>query len=350
MALQTLPVPLLYPSWLQHRNTISVTTTIAINGAGKHMSLVFLVPKTGNISAIGYLPGTVSGAGSLDVRLETVAGTGFPSGTLFGTNTNGASSPTSNTWAWVTLTAAAAVTRGQIVAAKLLYASGTSVTPQVMATNAPPDTGFPYTALFTTADAVDAGPLIIGIKYDDGSVSFIGNPIASSTTVSQTINTGTTPDEVGIKFTVPFSCKVSGAIYSTSAAGTTYAVKLYDGSDNLLESVTGIDGDHVSDATSSRFVLFDTDVTLSPSTVYRLTLLPEAASNITIYRLSVDASASRGGLPGGLDAMKTERTDAGAWTDTNTQWPFIGLVISALDDGAGGGGGGGPLAGGRLAQ
>jgi hypothetical protein len=43
---------------------------------------------------------------------------------------------------------------------------------------------------------------------------------------------------------------------------------------------------------------------------------------------------------GGDTVSFASRTDAGAWTETDTRRMFAGVRISAIDDGSGGGGGG----------
>lgn len=330
------------------------TSSTTVDAAGEYMAAIFQAPKTGNISKIGYFAATATGSPAVDVRLETVAGTGLPSGSLKGTNTNGSSSPLSNTWNWVTLTSAAAVTKGDYLAAKVLYSSGTSllINHWEANTNAPSALAFPYSARNTGSPGKTTFFPAFAVQYDDGSIPFTGMLPFSNTTLSQNINSGSTPDEKGIKFTVPFSCKCVGAAFRQDSSATTFTVKLYDGSNTLLESVASIDSEFSVSTGGEVIALWDTEVTLTVGATYRLTLLPDAGTNIIIYRATVDASATREAWPGGTAFQSTERTDAGAWTDTATEIPFISLLLSALDDGAGGGGGGGigRLAGGALAQ
>jgi hypothetical protein len=226
---------------------------------------------------------------------------------------------------------------------KVAYSSGTSLqVRQWTSGNHPRALGIPYGVLNTGAAAKNGAHPIIALKYDDNAIPWIGSPPVSSATVSEAINTGTTPDEIGAVFTVPFSCKVKGAIMRLSGAATTFAMKLYDDADGLLESVTGIDVEQggATAGVGGYMGLFDTEVTLTAGATYRLTCLPEDTTNITVYRGIVDASATREAWPGGTAWQKTSRTDAGAWSPTDTQVPLMSLLISALDDGASGGGGG----------
>lgn len=346
MTLQALPLPLQYPGYLDSSINPGVSST-TIDAAGEYVATILNAPKSGNISEIGYFPATATGSPAVDVRVETAGADGLPSGTLWGANTNASHSPTSNTWAWVTLTAVAAVTKGQVICLKIAYSSGTSL--QVRRSEV--STGVPYGVLNTGSPAKSASVPIILVKYDDGSIPFVGVLPLSNATVSQNITTATTPDEVGVKFSLPFVCKIIGAVVRVNAAAAAFDVKLYNAADTLQESAS-VDGDTQFAAGAGAAVLFDTEVSYSTTGQdWRLTILPTSGT-VTVYRGEVNASATREAWPGGTAFQKTERTDAGAWTDTNTQVPFISLLISALDDGAGGGTSspGSGLVGGRLTR
>jgi hypothetical protein len=83
---------------------------------------------------------------------------------------------------------------------------------------------------------------------------------------------------------------------------------------------------------------------LSASTDYRIVVKPTSATSLSIYDFDVAAT----GLITNLVTAKwyyTHRTDAGAWTDTNTKVPFIGLMLNGFDTG---GGSGGSISGGNF--
>jgi hypothetical protein len=84
--------------------------------------------------------------------------------------------------------------------------------------------------------------------------------------------------------------------------------------------------------------LFDTSVDLAANTYYRAVIKPTSGSSITFRYLSMSSATWRQQLPGGEEFEMTERTNGGAWTETNTKRPAISLIVEAFDDGAGGGG------------
>ena len=333
MTLVTLPSLLAYPGSKDGLQASTSTTTL--NAGGNYIASIIRVPKTGNISAFGWFPSTVSGSGKVELRAETVGTDGLPTGTLWGTNTNlAAIAPTSNTWRWDTLTAVAAVTRGDVIAFKLLYESGTSVAVRRWSNALYGFQGAPYGAI----NGALAVPFIGAVQYDDASIPFTGMLPISSNTLTVTIAQSGTPDEAGLKFTVPMACTIAGFGLAVGTAARTFDAVLYDGSNNVLASLS-VDTDVAQNATAPGAFLFATPVTLTAGATYRLVIkATSGASTITVTKFLVDASGTRAALPGGTDFLWTERTDAGAWTDTTTAVPQIDLLLSQIDDGAGGGG------------
>src|SRR5688572_2948852 len=91
MALVTVP-PFLYPTPppLATTQPPAYGVLLDIDATLEKAGFVFCPPKTGSIRKVGFRTGTVvsGGANDLDVRIETVASTGLPSGTLQTTNSN----------------------------------------------------------------------------------------------------------------------------------------------------------------------------------------------------------------------------------------------------------------------
>lgn len=340
MTLVDLPTLLPYPGFRisGFSAALSVAGVNQVDAAGEYRGAVLRAPRTGNIAAFGWLPGSVSGAGTVELRAESVGADGFPTGTLWDTNTNLTSiAPTSNTWRWDELTAPAAVTRGQLIAFSLLYESGTSV--QVRGWNAQqtPYLGTPYSVRVLGAPLKFPNSMVGAIKYDDGMVEFCGLLPTSSQTLSVSIAETGTPDEVGAKIVLPMPCTVDGIGIRAGTAGRSFDLTLYDASDDVLATIASIDSDQSGDTIPLGMYLFGTPVNLAAGT-YRATIAPKSgASTVDVDKVLVDASGTRGGWPGGTNVMWTERADAGAWTDTDTAIPIVDLLISQLDDGAGGG-------------
>lgn len=309
-----------------------------LDAASEKAAIVFAAPKTGTIDRVGFMVRAMTTSATVDVRLETVDASGNPSGTLFGTNTNVAKSTlVANTYYEVTLTAGASVTRGQKLALVIVNPAVSAGNFEIGRTGAVIST-FPFTAHWTGSWAFAGNPWIGHIRYSDGSYprteGFIPGIVAAIA-----YNLNATTDEAGNKMTLPFACKVSGIwTYNlvTSATGDWDAV-LYDDLDNVIKSVS-MDGDLTAKLASSNvpFICpFDSEITLYAGQVVRVIKKPTTATNVQIPYFSVTANAYAEALPGGLSVVGTTRVNAGAWTDNPAVPSGIGLIISALPDGAG---------------
>jgi hypothetical protein len=357
MTLQALPSWVEYPSALW-ADTNPTTATTTMDAAGEGVASVLVAAKTGNIRKVGILPASVTSAQALDVRIETIAANGTPSGTLWAANTNGSLAvPVADTWAWVTLTADAAVTKGQRFCVNVQWAGAAGNLNMRARWNGGfrANPGVPYSLVNTGTWAKSATTPMVGLEYDDGTRPHCGGlPTNSPTTYSQTVNTGTTPDECGAYFRLPFTCKVMGiAAKVGTATAATFAIKLYDSDgSSVLASVTGIDSDQIATSGGANWVLFGSEVTLAANTFYRMTFLPETATSQSFFRIPVDSATTLQSWPGGADFYFTSRTDAGAWTEDQTLVPCMCLLISAIDDGASAGTNspGASLVGGRLTR
>jgi len=149
------------------------------------------------------------------------------------------------------------------------------------------------------------------------------------------------PDEIGMKFSVPFSCKIGGFWWSTGSTGAVnYDVVLYDGDGStVLKTVSFLPFNTGIGVRSLCYEQFD-DLTLTRDVLYRLVFKPITglAPAVGAREVQVNAAAMREHLEMGLKQQKTSRTNGGAWTEDDTRMiGGLGLMISALDDGAGGG-------------
>jgi hypothetical protein len=308
-----------------------------------------LTPNRGskNISKVGFLPGAITSAGGSTMRLslqnlDTATGNPpRPDGTQDQTVDFLASAPTASTWyQTAALSATRTVAHGDMLAVVLEFQTflGADVFNVQNFTSGSTVVGSYGLSHFTASwAAVSVAPNII-LEFDDGSFGTLGAgcyPAASFTT--DNINTGSTPDEVALAFTVPFSCKCDGAWVNMSlvAAGRNADVILYDGT-SVLATVS-LDAETVSLAQRLHIVHF-AEQTFSPGTAYYLSVKPTTASNISVYGVTVSAANHFQATAGGTAMSWAQRTDAGAWSATTTKRPFAGIIISALDDGVSAGG------------
>lgn len=191
---------------------------------------------------------------------------------------------------------------------------------------------------FTSAWANAAGIPLITVRCSDGSYAYSPGTWPGSVFGQITISSSTTPDEAGLLFQVPMKTQVCGIMASIQpAAGQNIEAILYDGSDNVLGNKV-YDGDIRAGAASNYMLFPFTGVTLNINSNYRAILKPASTTSSNIRYAEVPVAAMWDSLSGGQGNHWTERTDAGAWTNTTTRRSFIHLQVCGLDNGASGGG------------
>ena len=325
------------------------TSQSIIDATDDRVAFIFMVPKTGNITKVGFRVDTVTTAQTIRVSLCTVDDTtGDPTTTLYGSSAAGTqASPAANTFYEVTLATPAAATIGDIVAVVLQFDTTVgNVTINVgMATyGARATTSFPYLDVFATAWTKGAANSVncipnCSIGYDDGTYPYNGM-IAYFSLSSLAFNNGSNPDEIGNRFTLPFPARVSGFWTDIDLDGDADLV-LYGPTDTVLATVS-MDKDVEPVATGSwgHYRAF-TPVTLAANTVYRAVVKPTSATSLSVYRMSLSGGGASAAMmeqhSGGTTFYRTHRTDAGSWTDDSTERiRSLGLFFDGFDDAAGG--------------
>lgn len=323
-------------------NGITLSTGIAITGAGYKAALVFQAPKTGTIDRIYFRTGTVTTGDTVDVRLETVDGSGNPSGTLQATNTNGAcivADTDDNVVKYADLTASASVTAGDVLA--VVVANGATPGSMVISSTSVPLASLPYSNVYGGAFwAKNNNALCVALRYDaSGTKSYdqMGSvmPIKAVNTLSP--STATTPDEVGNVIVLP-KCRITGAwAIKNAGAARDFDIVLYSGTTALRTLSWDADANSSQSNLLVRKFVFASSYEAAAGT-YRLVAKPTTTSAIALQEITVEEAAMLGALSMGTSCQKTERTDAGAWSDTDTARMMMGVEIDQLDDGASSGG------------
>lgn len=342
MAIASVPAFQL-PSGMYADTALPAFSVTTLNASGNKYAMLFQAPKTGSIHKIGFMTGTVTAAVDTDLRLETIdMTTGFPSGSLQGTNTNVtilAASITATTVIIGTLTADASVTQGDYLAV-VVTPSG-SPNYQVRRNSIQiSSNAWPSGAQNTSATWFgSASEQVFWVEYSDGTYGYMPIAWPMSAVNTHTFNSGSTPDERGLKFKVAGPIRVRGIWILGDFDNNADAV-LYDSDGTTVLATLTIDKDLRGGATSpgNNQLIFASSVTLSGATFYRLVIKP-GASNVVVYSFTATSAAALDERPGGQNFHYTQRTDAGAWTDTTTQVPYMGLIIDGIDDGVSAGGG-----------
>lgn len=183
------------------------------------------------------------------------------------------------------------------------------------------------------------GTPALALKYNDGTYAVLEWPFIPALNLNATtFNNGSTPDERGLLFQVPFPCRLSG-VWVRIDIDNPVDIVLYNASDTIIASASLIAGRRVQNNGMTARINFVTPVTLTPNVNYRLTVLPTSVSSVILYDFDTATAAIRESIDGGATWMSTQRTNAGAWTNVNTNRPFMGIILDGFDDAAIGGSG-----------
>ena len=328
-------------------------TGILLNAADQAAWAVHSIRRSGggSISHIHSRTGTVTTAGTNDLRIETVNSSGNPSGTLWGTTTNGAQAyTTSNTHHRTALTLSATVAMGDLIAvlSQSPSVSFGNLNINRAGTSLPALRGFPYPGGpgLTTKIDITGTPFLL--EYSDGVFEYTEYVLPGACNpASLTIATGTNPDEVGNLFTPGVTMRTTGWwMHAGVASGANYRMQLYESGNNTpLATATMLAAYQTSAAARFFHGSWDVNdgVTLTAGTAYRVAYLPTTATSSTIYRITGynNAFFDPMGLPGAQESSRnrsaTTDPDSASWTETSTQRAQMGIIIDAVDDGAGGG-------------
>ena len=325
MAIVPLPT---YPvlSYLYAINSLSTTTVTATNN---RRAQIFEVAKSGTITHISVSLGAVTGGQTIRVSLQTVGTDGFPTGTLYGGSGAGTFTPVANSVNTATLSTPATVASGTMVAVVVEWDAtvGTSVTLNYMVLAL----GLPNAATYTTVwTKTGSLPLAFSLRYSDSSEVGINIPVSSWSTI--TFNSGSTPNERGNMFRLPYGARISGLwLYGTMPAAP-FDIVLYDASNTVLASKTY---NSTYPGLGIYQFQFDSPVDIAANTWYRATLKATSATNAALREAIFISREVMESLSGGSDFYSTSRTGSGAWTDTDTRRHILSPLLSGIDSGGG---------------
>jgi len=341
MALVSLPSPIFYPGLIGALSGgPALTNLVTVSSAGHYGAYIFCARENMTISHVGFRAGTATGSPTVEARIETVDTSGLPSGTLWATNTNATSGTiTTGSNPLIALTASASITKGQIFCVKIAYASGTSQIIQNFSLNNPGITSLPYSVINTgtpTKGVTSQSTFALG----SSSTTFYQvpgcYPITGTTNTSNFNNTNSA--KRGLKFIPPFNCRIIGLRFYQATATGDYNAGIYDSSGAALGSTsTAFDGDqNANNGNGITYVYFSTALSATAGTTYYAAIEPTTATNTTMGFFSIPTSDYLTAMPSGSNAIYSAFATA-TWTDTNTQLPFLDVIIDQVDTGSGGG-------------
>jgi hypothetical protein len=348
MTLVSLPGTIPFPGlFLSPYAVPAVGTAATLTSAGHYYSVVTSAREDMVVTHIGFRAGTATGSPECTVGIETVDTSGNPAGSAGFGSTNSASTAITAGWTLIALGGTATIPKGSLFAIKIAFVSGTSqVIQHLTNVGAPSGTSLPYYVINTGAATKSVISHLPQLALGSSSTTFYYVPgIWGVDSYSTGTFANTNSPKRGLKFTPNFNCRAVGLRYYGATATGDYNIGLYTGDASgteLSSSSTAIEGAATPNSHSSHSVYFDSPVTLTAGTAYRVAIEPTSATNCNVSVLAFPSSDYYSSSPAVSSAVATYSSlVSGTWTDSTTQIPFMDVLIDQIDDGAGTGGGGG---------
>jgi len=311
----------------------NVTAQSTLGATVTKLGWVFQAEKAGDISGVNFAILTVPSSGTISAWLETVdTSTYTPSGTLVSTDASGTLSVSAIGVKTISFTTAPTLSVGSWYAIVLIRDTGTFG----VAITAAGVGGLSHPiGCYNNGSWLKSGTLasaVVSLNYTDSTILALGSNACSLEEDRYVLDSGTTPDEVGIKLTMPAKARIVGARIAIDQ-NIDCNVNLYD-ADNTVLATALLDKDALT-ATAGQLmeIIFATPVVVEKDAIVRLAVAPattgtDAQLGAFVYASEADKLGWIGAMGGSVSG--TSRTDTGSWTDTSLTIPAISLVLDRI--------------------
>jgi hypothetical protein len=324
---------------------------VQLDASGEKLAWVFCVPETATVTHAGFRYGARTGTPpTYRIGLQTLDGTGLPSGTFLGGGTPASATFTppadatwDGTWRWVALDNSVAVTRGDLVCVVVGYSSGTA--------DGSNRSSFTQDAAQRSADGIPYSLFHDGGSWTKGTTGGVVTAVKSASktygfpweaaTNNAVFSTG---ERLALKFTLPAgsgdTLTCVGARFAGRVSGSgNWTFGLWDAAGSVIQSVQR-DGDHCSSPGASQCnfeVYFDESslTALSFGTPYYLGVQNDGVT-VGLLSVDVDSSAEMTAFPGGADFLLST-WNGSAWSDSAASRPVVEPVLADITEPVGGG-------------
>ncbi len=334
------PLSYFHPRW-GIRDIIGVTSDTMDEGQDIS-SAIFPAPETGNITAVLWRAGTLSGTYTLGIGLQGVDGSGNHNGSWLGGASNYAtrlsSAIAANTVYEETLPSPVAVNAGQTIAVTKIFSAYTSGSLQISKGSVIGQfTVYPCMTNYNGGSPViskDNAYVIAGVKYNN-YIWFPGSLPNAALSGYPSSSGG----KRGNQFTVPVTIRACGIWVHQSgiAAGSSFDLRIEDTANNVLAgyfATNGVyyDSDMRPSGGQGYFFLPFSPVILYPGTTYRMLVYQPGANALSLYWVAAPAAVGSdfNCLPNRNNLQYCDYNGT-AWTVTSGTELAMGLLYNQIE-------------------
>jgi hypothetical protein len=310
------------------RNLQSSSSALPLDGTSLRRAFILPAPRTGNLVAVHFLLGNTVTGRELLVSLQDVdPATGDPDGVVDQSGLVSVVDTDDFVWKTAVLDNPRAVVRGAPLAVVIEW-SGTAGSTNIEAGSAL-EVGNIYCDRYVSGSWAKSprSPLVV-LEYEGGVTAATGGVLAGGSTAMD-FNSGSSPSERALRFSLPFPVRVMGAGFFGRLTGDVDLV-LYEGTTELASVSLDKDMKEATTADQDYHGYFAESVELAKETVYRVGVKPTTGTNARIYVTDVSQAGHLDGLPGGQKLHYSSRSGAGAWSDLATRRPIIYLLLEGF--------------------
>jgi hypothetical protein len=171
------------------------------------------------------------------------------------------------------------------------------------------------------------------LEYDTGGIVPVAGCFPIEHFSSESIGTGTTPDEIGSKFSLPFPTTIIGCVCPGFDPGD-IDIQIENAAKTVLAGPASYHFEpNDTDTGNEKTIYFDTPLEIAKDTTYYFVLKTTSATTGTVQTLIL-GTGYNAGFPG-ADWVFVERTDGGAWTEDANKKLMFSLICDSFEDGTG---------------
>ena len=255
---------------------------------------------------------------------------------------------TTNSSPWcevVPTTGTASLAHGDLIAVVFDFTTRAGSDSLVFASAAAPGGAFfPVNNAFASAAWGAAGSNstpIVTLTASDGTIGTLDGGFYHGISGNTTWTDSTNPDEIGMIFQIPFTCKVDAFIAGMRNVDATsdFTLSLYSGAESSPSSLASVAVDAAQTGLAATDLVgiwnLATEITLTANTDYCVAAKATGAGNIRMLNHTLGNAAYRAFQPGGTTMRSVNRNNGtGAFANSSTVLMYpLGVRISQIETG-----------------